>query len=146
MWRVAARCREPRERRRRDYYTVAMSYKHLLVGSSLFSVLLLSIHLAQDAQHARGGTVAAGPANLVAILMLLVFLIGPGLLAERRSGQVIMALAALSAMAMPVMHFTGNVDFHTYSDALFFIWCLIALGVTGAFSVLLLLVTSTRRT
>lgn len=139
MWPIAARCREPRERTRPKHYVGSMIRKHMLVGSSLLSVLLLSFHFTQDAQHARGGTFAAGPANLVAILILMVFLIGPALLAERRSGQLIMALVALSAMAMPAMHFASGADFRTYSGAFFFIWCLIALGVTGSFSLLLLL-------
>lgn len=139
MWPIAARCREPRERTRATHYVGSMIRKNMLVGSSLLSVLLLSIHLTQDAQHARSGTAAAGPVNLIAIFILVVFLIGPALLAERRSGQLIMALVALSAMGMPAMHFTSGGDFHTYSGAFFFIWCLFALGVTGSFSVLLML-------
>lgn len=138
MWPIAARCREPRERTRAEHYVRPMIYKHMLVGSSLLSVLLLSFHLTQDAQHARSGTVAAGPVNLVAIFILVLYLIGPALLAGRRSGQLIMGLLALSAMGMPAIHFTSGGDFHTYSGAFFFIWCLIALGVTGLFSVLLL--------
>ncbi len=115
-----------------------MTRKHMLVGTSLLSVLLLSFHLTQDALHARPGTRDAGAGNLVAVLILLVLLSGPALLAERRSGQVIMLLGALFAMGMPVLHFTGGADMNRYSGAGFFVWCLLALGVTGAFSVLLL--------
>jgi hypothetical protein len=115
-----------------------MKYKDMLVGTSLLSVLLLSFHLAQDALHARPGTRDAGPGNLVAVLILVVLLVGPALLAERRSGQIIMLLGALFAMGMPVLHFTGGANMTRYSGALFFVWCLIALGVTGVFSVLLL--------
>lgn len=139
MWRIADRCREPRERTRGKHYLGAMIRKHMLIGSSLLSVLLLSFHFAQDAERARSGTADAGPVNLVAILILVVFLIGPALVAERHSGRLIMALVALSAMAMPAIHFTSGADFHTYSNAFSFIWCLIALGVTGSFSVVLLL-------
>ena len=110
----------------------------MLVGTSLLSILLLSFHLAQDALHARPGTTEAGPGNLVAALILLVLLLGPGLLAERRSGQIIMLVGAIFAMGMPVLHFTGGADLNKRSGAFFFVWCLIALGVTGLFSLLLL--------
>ena len=114
-----------------------MTHKHMLVGSSLLSVLLLSFHLTQDALHARYGTVPAGPGNLVAILILIVLLVGPALLAERRSGQLIMAFLAIFAIGMPALHFTGQADLHKYSGAFFFVWCLMALGVNGFFSALL---------
>ena len=109
----------------------------MLVGTSLLSVLLLSFHLAQDALRARPGTHDAGAGNLTAILILLVLLSGPALLAERRSGRIIMLLGALFAMGMPVLHFTGSANWSKYGAPLFFVWCLIALGVNGLFSVLL---------
>jgi hypothetical protein len=115
-----------------------MKHKDMLVGTSLLSVLLLSFHLTQDALHATPGTRAAGAGNLVAALILFVFLCGPALLAEHRLGQIIMLLGALFAMAMPVLHLTGGADMNKHSGAFFFVWCLIALGVTGLFSVLLL--------
>ena len=114
-----------------------MTHKRMLVGTSLLSVLLLSFHLAQDALHARPGSVEAGPGNLTAILILIVLLSDPALLAERRSGRVIMLLLALFAMGMPVLHFMGARDWSKRSGALFFVWCLIALGVNGAFSLIL---------
>jgi glucan phosphoethanolaminetransferase (alkaline phosphatase superfamily) len=114
-----------------------MKYKDMLVGTSLLSVLLLSFHLTQDALHARPGTLEAGAGNLVAAVVVCVFLCGP-LLAERRLGQIIMLLGALFAIAMPVLHFTSGADMNKHSGAFFFVWCLIALGVTGLFSVLLL--------
>jgi len=114
-----------------------MTHKRMLVGTSLLSVLLLSFHLAQDALHARPGSVEAGPGNLTAILILIVLLSGPALLAERRSGRVIMLLLALFAMGMPVLHFIGARDWSKRSGALFFVWCLIALGVNGVFSLIL---------
>ena len=115
-----------------------MTHKHMLAGTSLLSILLLSFHLAQDALHAKPGTVAAGAGNLTAILILFVLLLGTVLLAERRSGQIIMLLCALFSMGMPVLHFTGGADLTKRSGALFFVWCLIALGVIGLLSVCLL--------
>jgi uncharacterized membrane protein len=114
-----------------------MTHKNMLVGTSLLSVLLLSFHLAQDALHARPGTVEAGAGNLTAILILVVLLTGPALLAERRSGRIIMLLVALFAMGMPALHFTLGHDWNKHKAALFFVWCLIALGVNGLFSLML---------
>jgi len=115
-----------------------MTHKKLLVGASLLSVLLLSVHLAQDAIHAKPGTQAAGAGNLVAILIVFVLLSGPVLLAERRSGQIVMLLGALFSIGMPVLHFIGPRDWSKHEAALFFVWCLIALGVVGLVSVCLL--------
>jgi len=115
-----------------------MKHKDMLVGASLFSILLLSFHFAQDALHARPGTTGAGPFNIIAALMLAIMLAGTVLLAERRSGQILMLVVALGALAMPFIHFTGKGDMNKHAGALFFVWCLIALGVSGTFSLLLL--------
>src|SRR4051812_593618 len=104
-----------------------MTHKRMLVGASLLSVLLLSFHLAQDALLAKPRSFEAGPGTLTAILILLLLVSGPTLLAERRSGRLIMLLAALFAVGMPVLHFTLGSDMTRYSGAFFFVWCLIAL-------------------
>jgi hypothetical protein len=109
----------------------------MLVGTSLFSVVLLTLHLAQDAFHSKPGTVEAGPGNLTGILILVVLLSGPTLFAEGWTGRIIMLLVALSAIGMPMLHFNLKGDRSRYSDALLFIWCLIALGVNGIFSLML---------
>ena len=114
-----------------------MTHKRMLVGTSLFSVLLLSLHFAQDAYHSRPGTTAAGLGNLTVILITVVLLAGPALVPERRSGRILMLILALGAFGMPVLHFSLNGDRSRYSDALLFIWCLIALGVNGLFSLML---------
>jgi uncharacterized membrane protein len=114
-----------------------MTHKNMLVGTSLLSVLLLSLHLAQDALHAKAGTFEAGPGNLTAILILVVLLTGPTLLADRRSGRIIMLFVALFAVGMPALHFNLGHIWSKHQAALFFVWCLIALGVNGVFSLML---------
>ena len=114
-----------------------MTHKRMLVGTSLLSVLLLTVHLAQDALRAKPHSIEAGPGNLTGILILVVLLSGPALLAERRSGRLIMLLVALSAMGMPALHFNLGGDLNKYNGALLFVWGLIALGVNGLFSVML---------
>jgi len=114
-----------------------MTHQRMLVGTSLFWVLLLTLHLAQDAFHSRPGTIEAGAGNLTGILILVVLLAGPALVPERRSGRIIMLVVALAALGMPALHFSLPGNRSRYSDALLFIWCLIALGVNGLFSLML---------
>ena len=115
-----------------------MKRDRMLTISSLLSVFLLSIHLSQDALLEKRGTWPAGPGNLIAIGILLVLLCGPTLLAGRRSGYVIMLLAGLFAFGMPALHLTGNrFNPARHPDPLLFMWILMALGVSGLFSVIL---------
>jgi hypothetical protein len=108
----------------------------LLTITSLLSILLLSFHLTQDSLRVPAGSFDAGPGNLVAILILLVYLCGTLLLSGRRSGYVIMLLGAIFTAAMPVLHLTGA-GLSVKARAFFFLWTLLALGVIGAFSVIL---------
>ena len=110
----------------------------VLTVTSVLSILLLSFHLTQDALREKPGSFDAGPGNLVAILILVVYLCGTVLLAGRRSGLVIILLGAVFAAAMPVLHFTGaRFGLVARSGQPFFVWTLIALGVTGLFSFIL---------
>jgi hypothetical protein len=84
-----------------------MSRARLLSLTSLLSILLLSFHLTHDALREKPGTWPAGPGNLVAILILLVFLCGTLLLAGRRSGYILMLLGGIFAAGMPVLHLTA---------------------------------------
>jgi uncharacterized membrane protein len=69
--------------------------------------------------------------------MLLVMLTGPALLAERRSGRIIMLFVAVAAIGMPALHFNLGHVWSKHQAALFFVWCLIVLGVNGLFSLML---------
>jgi hypothetical protein len=74
------------------------------------------------------------------VLILVVWLYGTLLLGERRSGYVITLLGALLALGMPVIHMRGagvGGEFAKSSGAFFFVWVLLALGVTATFSVIL---------
>ena len=71
--------------------------------------------------------------------ILLVAACGTLLLAERRSGHVIMLFTGLVALAMPIIHrnngFTATVA--KGPGGLLFIWTLMALGVTGGLAMIL---------
>ena len=107
-----------------------------LTITSLLSIVLISFHLTQDSLRAMPGSWDAGPGNLVVIVILLVWLCGTVLLAGRRSGYVIMLLGGIFAAGMPVIHLTGP-GLSVKARAFFFLWTMIALGVTGMFSVIL---------
>jgi len=73
---------------------------------------------------------------------MVVWLYGALVLAERRSGYVIMLLGSLLSFAVPVLHMKGKgvgvaSGIANSSGGFLFIWTLIALGVTGLFSFIL---------
>ncbi len=115
-----------------------MKNTRLLIVLSLISIVLLTLHVTDDIVR---GISPAGPANLFGVAIFVVLLIGPLLLAERRSGTVIMLVGGLFALAMPVMHMRGAhyPEFAASRGGFFFVWTLFALGCTGTSSVILAL-------
>lgn len=113
-----------------------MNRKVMLTIASLLSILFGTFHLADDI--ARGMSPGGLP-NLFAVVICVVWLYGTLVLAERRSGYVIILVASLLSMGIPVLHLRGvGVGFGTTrSTGLFFIWTLLAIGVTALFSVIL---------
>lgn len=119
-----------------------MKHNVMLTIASLLSILFMTSHLTSDTLYARVGTPEAGGSTLVAVPVLVVWLYGTLVLAERRSGQVIMLVGSLLALGMPVIHVMGAGGvFHGAiagsSGAFLFVWTLHALGVTGMFSLIL---------
>ena len=115
-----------------------MKHNVLPTVASLLSIVLVTIHLSDDIAR---GMENGGPHNLIAVPILAIWLYGTLVLAGRRSGYVIILLGSLIGTLVPVVHFraaggvVGAVE--NPSGALFFVWTLIALGVTSVFSVLL---------
>jgi hypothetical protein len=109
----------------------------MLTISSLLSILLFTFHLTDDIVR---GWEPGGLADLAgASLIMVVWLYGALVLAERRSGYIIMLLGSLLSIAVVVIHTSGKgvgvaSGIADSSGGLFFIWTLIALGVTGLFS------------
>jgi hypothetical protein len=115
-----------------------MKHNVMLTVTSLLSILLFSIHVTDDIVR---GMEPGTATNLGAVPILVVWLYGTLVLAERRLGHVIILLGALLAAAVPVLHMRGvgvGGAFAKSSGAFLFIWTLFALGVTGTFSVILL--------
>jgi hypothetical protein len=108
-----------------------MRERILLTVTSLLSILLLSLHVTQDIVR---GVDKWGPLSLMGVLILVVLLYGTLMLAERRSGLIIMLIGGVLAAAMPVIHWRVSL---TKSGTFFFIWTLFALGTLGTFSAIL---------
>ena len=111
----------------------------MLTITSLLSILLFTFHLADDIVR---GFEKGGVSNLTAVPIFVVWLYGTLVLAERRSGYVIILLGSLLGLAVPVAHMMGKgvgvgSRIAGSSGAFFFIWTIIALGVTALFSVIL---------
>jgi hypothetical protein len=114
----------------------------MLTITSLLTILLMTLHLTSDTIHAHVGTPEAGGSTLVAVPILVVWLYGTLVLAERRSGYIIMLVGSLIGLAVPVTHVMGAGGvFHGQiaksSPAFLFVWTLHALGVLGMFSLIL---------
>jgi hypothetical protein len=111
----------------------------MLTIASLLSVLLFTIHLADDIVR---GMEPGNLMNLTAVPTFVFWLYGTLVLAERRSGYIITLLGGLFALLVPLAHMRGRGVGVTSSLAhssghFFFVWPLIAIGVTGLFSVIL---------
>ena len=108
----------------------------MLTIASLLSILLLMLHVTDDIVR---GMDKAGPANFIAIAILVVWLYGTLVLTERRPGYIITLIGGIIATVVPVIHLrgTGIVNVVKSSGGLFFLWTLFALGVLGIFSIIL---------
>jgi hypothetical protein len=117
-----------------------MKHSSMLTISSLLLLLFLTFHLADDIVR---GFEPGGLSNLVVtVLISVVWLYGTLVLAERRSGYIIMLLLSLFSLVVPYIHMKGKgVGVtsrlgHT-SGHFFFVWTLFAIGVIGLFSAIL---------
>ena len=104
----------------------------LLAIASLLSILFMTFHFTDDILR---GMSQGGPTIRFAVPTLVVWLYGTLVLAEHRSGYVIMLVGSLFASGMPVLHMMGAGI--GKSSGFFFVWTLLALGVTGIFSLIL---------
>ena len=114
-----------------------MKQNVVLTISSLLSILFVTLHVADDiVRGMEPGTLF----DLITLPILAVWLYGTLVLAGKRSGYVIILLASLLGLLVPVIHMEGagvGGAIAKSSGAFFFIWTLLALGVTALFSVIL---------
>jgi len=111
-----------------------MKQNAILVATSLLSILLLTLHVTDDIVR---GISKAEPSN-TALLVLAVFLYGTLVLAERRSGHVIMLLVGLFAAACRHPHEGAHYgEIARSTGGFFFVWTLWALGGLGGVTFIL---------
>jgi hypothetical protein len=109
----------------------------LLTITSLLSILLTTFHLTDDIVR---GMETGGLSTFIAVPILGVWLYATLVMVERRSGYVIILLGSLLGLLVPVIHMKGagvGGAMAKSSGAFFFIWTLLALGVTSLVSVIL---------
>src|SRR5258707_14558674 len=112
----------------------------MLTITSLLLILFLTFHLADDI---RRGFEPGGLSNLVVgVLIIVVWLHGQLVLAERRSGYIIMLLLSLFSLVVRYVHMRGKgagvaSRIAGTSGHFFFVWTLLAIGVLGLFSAIL---------
>ena len=114
-----------------------MKQNVVLTIASLLSILFVTLHMADDiVRGMEPGTLF----DLITLPILAVWLYGTLVLAGKRSAYVIILLGSLLLLLVPVIHMKGagvGGAIAKSSGAFFFIWILLALGVTALFSVIL---------
>lgn len=115
-----------------------MKHKLELTISSLLSILFLTFHFADDIAR---GFESGGKKNYFGILILFVLLYATLVLKGRLSGYIIIFLGSLLGAGVPLIHMTGaglvGGRIANSNGKLFWIFTLLALGVTSLFSVVL---------
>lgn len=106
--------------------------------ASLFSILLLSFHLADDIVR---GFEPGKLSTMIGVGLLAVWLYATVALAERRPRYVIILVFSFLASGVPVIHMTGaglvGGRIANSGGMFFWVWTHIALGVTAIVSVML---------
>lgn len=114
-----------------------MKHNVVLMIASLLSILFVTLHTADDiVRGMEPGTLF----DLIVVPILVVWLYGTLVLAGRLSGYVIVLLGSLLGTVVPIIHMKGagvGGAIAKSSGGFFFIWTLLALGVTALFSVIL---------
>jgi hypothetical protein len=115
-----------------------MTHRGILTVTSLLSILLLAFHLTDDIVR---GIEPGKLSTMVGVIILAVWLYGTLALAGRRLGYVIVLLGSILGSGVPVVHMmgTGLVGgrIANSNGVFFWVWTLIALGVTAICSVIL---------
>jgi hypothetical protein len=109
-----------------------------LTVTSLLTILFLTFYLSDDIVR---GFEPGGFKHLSGIVTVTVWLYGTLVLSGRRSGYIIILLGSLLASLMPLAHMRGaglvGGRVAGSSGMFFWVWTLIAAGITGLFSIVL---------
>jgi hypothetical protein len=116
-----------------------MKQTAMLTTASLLNMLFMTFHLTGDILFKMA---PAGLSNLFAVFILVVLLCGTLLLSGRRAGYIIVFFGSVLGLVMPVIHMKGtrglvSGGIGNSGQAFFFVWILLALGITSTFSIIL---------
>jgi hypothetical protein len=121
-----------------DKENIQVRHNVVLTITSLLSLLFFSFHLSDDIVR---GFEPGGFRHISGILTMTVWLYGTLVLAGRRSGYIIILLGSLLGSLMPLAHMRGvglvGGRIANSGGKFFFVWTLLAIGVTALFSVIL---------
>jgi hypothetical protein len=111
----------------------------VLTVTSLLAIILLSLHLADDIAY---GTDRSAISSVVVVDVLVVWLYGTLVLADRRLGHVIMLLGSVAGMVVFTVHLSSAAGLAggtlaASAGPFFFVWTLLALAVTSVLSAIL---------
>ena len=110
----------------------------MLAVTSLLGAFLFLIHWADDVVR---GLDTANPTNVGGFLILAVWLFGPLVLPDRRSGLVLAFLSGIFAVGVATLHLNGasvaSAEFPKSIGAFRFILTLYAMGAAGTFTMIL---------
>ena len=109
-----------------------------LTLSSLLSMVLFSFHWADEISR---GMESGQMGSIGGIVILVVWLVGTVVLAERRPGYIITLLGGILGVGVLILHMQGagliSRIIAGTPGIFFWVWTLITLGVTSALSVVL---------
>jgi hypothetical protein len=116
----------------------AMKRNLTLTITSLLSIILFSFHWADDIVR---GFAPGGVTGLGGVAILVTWLCGTLLLSHRKLGYIIMLLGSISGLGVLIMHMSGlglvGGRIAHSSGMLFWVWTLLAIGVSSTFSAIL---------
>ena len=113
-----------------------MKHNVALTTASLLSILFMTFHVADDI--VRGMEPGTLP-NFIWVLTAVVWLYATLVLPERRSGYVILILGSLLGSVVPIVHMRGKGvgAIARSSGGFFFVFTILALGITAIFTLIL---------
>jgi len=116
-----------------------MKQSAVLTTASLLTIFFITLHLTGDILFQMS---PAGLVNLFGVLVLVVQLYGTLVLGGRRAGYIIVFLGSVLGLFIAFIHMKGtrgvlSGDIGNSSQAFLFVWTLLALGTSSAFSIVL---------
>ncbi len=110
----------------------------ILTVTSLLSILFFTFHLSDDIVR---GFEPGGFRNISGVLIMVVWLYATLVLAERRSGYIIILLGSILGAGMPVLHMSGaglvGGRVANSNGIFFWVWTLITMQLTSIFTLIL---------